>query len=164
MSAIARYDDLRVRRGGVPLTIGTAPSCGFTIRADVQRLRDGLRLAGVPEFLSSGEFAAQNRLAVDEIRALIFGHRLRGRSPWSGEERVASVSSDGVVALSGDWGLLGGGPLTGGSVRFGDDQLCYKFDLVSYCGDVLRNPGGTKAKENEFIWYSGEAFTFSPIE
>ena len=163
-SAIARYNDLRVGRGGVPLTIGTAPSCGFTRSADVLRLLNGLRLAGVPKLLSSGEFATQNRLTADEIRTLIFGHRLHGRSLWTGEERVASVTRDGVVALSGDWGLLGGSPLTGGSPRFDGEQLCYKFDLVSYCGDVFRNPGGTRAKENEFIWYTGQAFTFSPIE
>jgi TolB-like protein/class 3 adenylate cyclase len=163
-AAIARYNELRVGRGGVPLTIGTAPTCGFTLRADVERFRGGLRLAGVPEFLSDGAFATQNRLAVDEMRALILGRRLHGRSLWTGEERKASISSDGVVALSGDWGLLGGGPLSGGSIRFDGDRLCYKFDVVSYCGDVFRNPGGTRAKENEFIWYNGEAFTFSPIE
>ena len=163
-AAIARYDDLSVRRGGVPLTIGTAPSCGFTLRADVERLRNGLRRAGVPEFLYAGEFATQNRLAVDEIRALIFGRRLHGRSLWTGEERVASVTMDGVVALSGDWGLLSGSPLIGGSARIDGDQLCYEFDLVRYCGDVFRNPGGTRAKKNEFIWYNGEAFTFSLTE
>ena len=97
-SAIARYNDLRVGRGGVPLTIGTAPTCGFTRSVDLQRLQDGLRLAGVPDLLSTGEFATQNRLAADEVRALIFGHRLHGRSLWTGEERDASVSIDGVVA------------------------------------------------------------------
>ena len=162
--AIARYNDLIVGRGGVPLTIGTAPRCGFIRSADVERFQEGLRLAGVPELLPSGEFATQNRLTADEIRTLIFGRRLHGRSIWTGEQRDASITSDGVVALSGGWGLLGGGPLTGGSARFDGDQLCYKFDLVSYCGDVFRNPGGTRAKENEFIWYNGEAFTFSPIE
>jgi hypothetical protein len=163
-SAIARYNDLRVGRGGVPITISTAPRGGFIRSADLERFRDGLRLAGVPELLSIGEFARQNRLTVDEVRTLIFGHRLHGRPLWTGEERDASVTPDGAVALSGDWGLLGGGPLTGGSARFDGDQLCYRFDLVSYCGDVFRNPGGTRAKENEFIWYNGEAFTFSPIE
>jgi hypothetical protein len=103
-------------------------------------------------------------LTVDEVRTLIFGHRLHGRSLWTGEERDASITSDGVAALSGDWGLLGGGPLSGGNVRFDGDRLCYQFDLVSYCGDVLRNPGGTRAKANEFIWFNGEPFTFSPMD
>ena len=164
VSAVARYNDLRVGRGGVPITIDTAPRVGFIRSADVERFRNGLRLAGVPELLSTGEFATQNRVTAEAIRAVIFGHRLHGRSLWTGEERVASVTRDGVVALSGDWGLLSGSPLTGGSARIDGDQLCYEFDLVRYCGDVFRNPGGTRAKKNEFIWYNGEAFTFSLTE
>ncbi len=164
MSAIARYNDLRVGRGGIPLSIASAPGCCFSIRADLRELQTGLRLAGVPEFLFSGEFATRNRLTADEVRALVFGHRLHGRSLWTGEERVASIAGDGTAALSGNWGLLGGAPLTGGMARFDGKQLCYKFDVVSYCGDVFRNPGGTRAKENEFIWYNGEAFTFSQLE
>ena len=95
MSAVARYNDLRVGRGGVPITIDTAPRCGFIRSADVERFRNGLRLAGVPELLSTGEFATQNTLTADEIRAVIFNHRLHGRSLWTGEERVASVTMDG---------------------------------------------------------------------
>jgi adenylate cyclase len=163
-SAVARYNALRVARGGVPLTIGTATIGGFTVRDGVQRLWSGLRLAGVPEFLFNGDFASEHRVSAHAIRALVFGHRLHGRSLWHGEERAATVTKDGVVAMSGDWGLLGEGPLTGGRAEFEGDRLCYRFGLTSYCGDVFRNPGGTKAKENEFIWYNGEAFTFSVTE
>jgi TolB-like protein/class 3 adenylate cyclase/Tfp pilus assembly protein PilF len=165
-SAIAQYNDIMVKRGGVPIEVG-APSYynfNYYAGADVDRLRDGLRLAGAPEFLFRSQFAEQNRLTADQIRTLVFGHRLHGRSIDTGKERVASVSSDGIAALSGSWGLLGGAPLTGGSAQFEGDRLCYKFDFVSYCGDVFRNPGGTRAKENEFIWYNAEAFTFSQIE
>jgi len=163
-SAVARYNGLRVMRGGVPLTIGTATMGGFTVRDGIQRLWAGLRLAGVPEFLFDGEFAAQNRMTAGEIRTLIFGHRLHGRSLWHGEERFASVTTDGIVTLSGDWGLLGNGPWIDGRTRFEKAQLCYTFDFMSYCGGVFRNPGATRAKENEFIWYNGEAFTFSVFE
>jgi adenylate cyclase len=137
---------------------------GFAVRDGIQRLWAGLRLAGVPEFLFSGEFAAQNMMTAGEIRTLIFGHRLHGRSLWHGEERFASVTTDGIVTLSGDWGLLGTGPWIDGRTRFEKAQLCYTFDFMSYCGDVFRNPGATRAKENEFIWYNGEAFTFSVFE
>lgn len=165
-SAIARYNEIMVERGGVPIEIGRSTYYNYiyVLGAGVRRLQDGLRLAGAPEFLFKSEFAEANRLTVDEIRMLVFGHRLRGRSIDTGEERVASVSIDGVAALSGSWGLLGGGPLTGGSAQFEGDQLCYKFDFVSYCGEVFRNPGGSEVRENEFIWYNAEAFTFSQIE
>jgi hypothetical protein len=33
------------------------------------------------------------------------------------------------------------------------------------CGGILRNPGGTRAAENEYIWFaSPEAFSFSQLE
>jgi adenylate cyclase len=163
-SAVARFNKLSVERGGIPLTIATAPHAWFGITTNVRQLWQGLRLAGVPEFLASGEFAAQNRLKADDVRTLIFGHRLQGRSLRTGEERGASITSSGGATLSGDWNLLSGGARAAGVVRFEGDRLCYKFDLATYCGDVFRNPGGTKAKENEFIWYNGEAFTFSPVE
>jgi adenylate cyclase len=162
LSAIARFNELSVARGDIPLTIATVPSGYFARTTNVRQLSQGLRLAGVPEYLASSEFARQNRLTADEIRVLIFGHQLHGRSLRTGKTRTASITKDGIADLAGDWNLLGDNPLTGGVVSFEGDRLCYKFDFVSYCGEVFRNPGGTKAKENEFIWYNGEAFTFSP--
>jgi hypothetical protein len=168
-SAIAQYDKLRVARGAVPFTIGTAPELsfwklGFWRDADIQRVVKGFRLAGVPESLFRGEFAARNRLAADELRTLLLGHRLHGRSAESGEERSASFTTDGVTTLSGNW-VLGGGSLTGGTMSLSmDGELCCKFGVISYCGAVLRNPGGTRAKENQFVWAMGSGYTFSQVE
>ena len=131
-------------------------------RADLDRLRQGLRLAGVPDQLSEGEFAAHNKLNDAEIRLLVIGHRLHGRSIFTGEERSAAVTADGIAEASGEW--VSGGPLSGGAVRIENDELCYKFGVVRFCGPVLRNPGGTRSMENEFIWETGSPFTFSQIE
>jgi TolB-like protein/class 3 adenylate cyclase len=162
--AIARLNDFRVKAGGVPLTVFDSPNFRFSKSTDRNKVKKGFRLAGVPETFASGEFAGHNRLTADEIRSLVIGHRLHGRSLWTGEERAASITKDGVVDLTGDWGLLSGSPSTGGIAKIDDKYLCYKFGVLNYCGDVLRNPGGTKTKENEFIWYNGEAFTFSQVE
>ena len=94
---------------------------------------------------------------------LLLGHRLHGRSQYNGDERAASITADGSVTMSGDW-ILGGGTVTGGTLSIGEDEVCSRFPSVSYCGAVLRNPGGLRAKENEFIWLIGSAFTFSPVE
>ena len=125
-------------------------------------------MAGVPEYCSNGEFADQNRLTADEVRSLMFGHRLHGRSKEAGRfvesvERAAIFTTDGIVSMSGDWvsGIL---PLTGGTARFKGNELCTQFGSQIYCGAVLRNPGGTRAKENEFIWHTSEAFTGSQVE
>jgi adenylate cyclase len=155
--AIARLNKLWVERGAVPLTVLDAWFHGSTRPTDQNRFRKGYRLAGVPESLDSGEFAKQNRLTVGEVRPLFLGHRLHGRSLWTGLERSAIISKDGRATISGDWGSF-----AGGMIDFKGDQVClYK----NYCGSVFRNPGGPRTKENEYIWYDRrKAYTFSQIE
>lgn len=168
-AAIARYNALEVAQGGIPATVNNYVVGFFYLPAspEYRRLRAGLRLAGVPEYLSNGEFADRNRLTADEVRSLMFGHRLHGKSKAGrfveSVERAAIFTTDGVVSMSGDWvsGVL---PLTDGIARFKGNELCTQFGSQIYCGAVLRNPGGTRAKENEFIWHTSEAFTFSQVE
>ncbi|MGE0118646.1 MAG: adenylate/guanylate cyclase domain-containing protein [Dongiaceae bacterium] len=156
-AAVARHNEINIRRGGIPVTIDYASYMNFIRTADRRRFLDGLRKAGVPEFLFRSEFAEKNRLTADEIRQLFFGNRLRGRSLRSGAERAASVTKDGHAAISGDWGNFADSDL-----GFDGDQVCF---YKRYCGDVFRNPGGTKASENEFIWYNnGRAFTFAQVD
>jgi TolB-like protein/class 3 adenylate cyclase/tetratricopeptide (TPR) repeat protein len=169
LSATARYNKIVVRLGGVPLSINdmTVWTDLFVWQlVDNARFQKGLRLAGVPEFLDRSEFAAQNQLTAAEVRSLFFGRRLHGHNFWSGEERAASLATDGAITLSGKWGTLdlGGGPVTG-HMRIEDKELCLQFGVVSYCGIMLRNPDGTKAMENQFIWASGSGgYPFSPVE
>src|SRR5262249_32283277 len=92
-------------------------------------------------------------LTADEIRALFFGHRLHGRTVWTSSEHAASITPDGVVTASGDWGTM-----NEGIAEFEGDRLCFKQSSSSMpwqCIIILRIPGGTKAKENEYLWISG---------
>jgi hypothetical protein len=165
--AVSRYNDLEVGQGGAPLTLDFVPmpelNCCVYPTPREETIFDGLRLSGVPGSLDVGDFAVQNRLSDVEIRSLMFGHLLHGRSLRTGDERTASLTKDGLATMSGDW-VLGNLPLTDGTTQFKGNKLCIRFGPASYCGTVFRNPGGTKAKENEFIWYSGTAFTFSQVE
>jgi TolB-like protein/class 3 adenylate cyclase/Tfp pilus assembly protein PilF len=163
-AAVARYNELAVAQGGSPVAIATVASdsfcgCGTDYLGP---LDEGLRLAGVPEFLDSGEFADRNRLTADQIRALFFGHRLHGRSVRTGEERAASFTAQGMATMSGDWVLSRS--RVDGTSHFSGDKLCVRFGPEDFCGDVYRNPGGSKAKGNEYIWFTGSAFTFSPVD
>jgi TolB-like protein len=171
-SAVSRCNELFVRRGGAPITLTTARHLRFGIGAgcrcggtlgqdDMNRLQRGLQAAGVPTKLENGELG-RSRLDEVQIRSLVVGHRMHGRSLFTGEERAASVSTEGVAELSGDW--VAGGHIKGGGVAIESGELCYTFDVVRYCGAVLRNPGGTRALENEYIWDAGSPFTFSQID
>ena len=165
-AAIARFNDIHVGRGDISVTISTAPPLDLSKQEDSTRLFQGLRLAGVPESLSSADFSGKNRLTADEIRSLFFGHRLHGRAFDSGEEHAASITEQGVATLTGAWASMGGGSMADVDVRFEGDEVCFVWlGTVTQCGTVFRNPGGLKAKENEFMWYHGDrAFTFSQVE
>jgi hypothetical protein len=149
-SAIAHYDELMVQLGYIPVTTLTAGRLYLFKEADLQRLREGLRLAGVPEFLSESTFAVRNRLTTDKLHSLFFGHQLHGRDLDTGVEWGASITADGVVTSYGIWGSIDQGAL-----QFDNDRACFaSLDGLRYCGTVLRNPGGTKIRQNEFIWNS----------
>jgi tetratricopeptide (TPR) repeat protein len=161
-SAIARYNEIKVRQGGIPLWIAELKRHARSVDLVNVRLLEGLRLAGAAESFPEGEFALQNKLAADEVRVLLFGHRLRGRIPLTGRELGASFTTDGVVAFSGDWG-----DVDGGEVRFEDHRFCFKWGSrgAERCAALFHNPGGLMAKENEFIWYDEfGAFPFSLVE
>jgi TolB-like protein/class 3 adenylate cyclase len=161
-AAIARYNDLKIKLGGIPLWIDELRRHTRSLDLGGSRLFEGLRLAGVPESFPDSEFAKQNRLTVGEIRSRMFGHQLRGRTPFTARELGASFSIDGLVTFFGDWGSS-----EGGTVRFEGDQLCFTWGYrsVEKCAGVFRNPGGDRAKGNEYIWYDEfGAFPFSLTE
>jgi TolB-like protein/class 3 adenylate cyclase/Tfp pilus assembly protein PilF len=159
--AVTRYNELRVSRGDIPLTIATAPSLSFTRYMSEPLLKKGLRLAGVPEALRGSEFAAKNQLTSAEIRGLFFGKRLHGRSLVSGDEHDAAFSADGSVTMSGDWGEL-----SNASTNFAGNDMCFQaIGGVNFCAQIVRNPGAPKLQENEFVWIDRTgAYPFSAIE
>ncbi|WOS65533.1 adenylate/guanylate cyclase domain-containing protein [Sinorhizobium fredii] len=165
-AAIARFNALRVGRGGTVATISTCPPLDLARPEDSDRLYQGLRLAGVPETLLSSDLSGRNKLTSYEVRMLFFGHRLRGRMLDLGDGHEAIISTEGIANLSGDWASIGGGRMADAEVRFEGDEVCFMWrKTASLCGVVLRNPGGVSAKENEFIWLHGDrAFTFSQVQ
>jgi len=149
-SAISRANELAVQQGYFPVTISTAGRIYLFQRPDWERFRTGLRLAGVPDFLSESSFATRNRLTSDESRALFLGHRLHGRDLDTGAEWDVSVTANGAVTASGTWVSV-----DQGTIQFYRDRVCFGgSNSRQFCGTVFRNPGGTRTKQNEFIWDS----------
>jgi len=159
--AMRAVDAIRIKQGGIPLTLdeiynrhkGVA-----SVKGD--RLIEGLRLAGTPKWFESGPFDGQ-QLRTEEIDSLIFGHRLHGRSLDTGQEHGASVFADGTAIMFGDWGA------GSGLAHLDGNRLCFEWATGdANCGVFYRNIGGTKAKENEYIWFSHRSggFPFSQAE
>jgi len=158
---MAAFNATRIKLGGVPFAIDQCFSkLSLFGPAEQSRLFEGLRRAGAPESFASRPFD-QQQLSAEEIDFLFFGHRLHGRTLGSGEEHGASVAADGTAMMFGDWGF------GTGIARLDGRRLCFEWTGGdTNCGTVFRNPGGTGAKENEFIWFSHRAggFSFSQAE
>src|SRR5262249_5295737 len=102
-----------------------------------------------------------SRLQADEIRDLFFGHRLRGRTLINGNDHAAEITTEGLATITGDWGTI-----TAAVTSFKGADVCFAEAAGSkFCAAILRNPGGTRLVENEYIWLDGTgAFPFSQIE
>jgi hypothetical protein len=45
------------------------------------------------------------------------------------------------------------------------NRLCFVWPTITNCGEILRNPGGSRAMENEYIFlYDGWFYPFSQVE
>jgi adenylate cyclase len=158
---VARYNELRAKRGDVPLTIETMPQIFFGRYVTDTVLMKGLRLASVPESLKESELAVKNRLRADDMRNLLFGHQLHGRTVSNGNEHAAEITTEGVAKITGDWGTM-----TAATTSFKNGEVCFTEAAGgSFCAAILSNPAGTRPAENEYIWLDATgAFPFSQIE
>jgi adenylate cyclase len=162
--AIVAFNSARVKAGGAPLVMreltGDYDLTAFAPPPGSPLFRGLLRL-GIPDDFYSPAFDSV-RLKASEVEALFFGHRLHGRA-WNGWEYGLSVAADGAAVTFGNWGV---GPSIGANTaQLEGDRLCFQSITTRMCGGVLRNPGGTRTKENEYLWFiGGFVRPFSQIE
>jgi adenylate cyclase len=132
----------------------------FKQRADAERLQQGLSKAGLPEFPFGLE--AKNRLTGEEIRALVFGHELRGRQIEPDEPYVRTTTTDGAAHVT-----VGSSVSLAGVSRMEGDLLCSMWDteVELTCATIFRNPGGTPEKQNEYVFVNpSNQLEFSPVK
>src|SRR6185436_9070769 len=159
---VAAFSAARVRAGGLPFVMALLQGDDQEIlfkAPERTRLHKGLRKIKIPYDFKDKSFDGQ-RLTGAEIDALVFGHRIYGWSEHGASEHAAFISADGSSALAyGDWSV------GSGSAHVKDDRLCLVWSSTFFCSQVLRNPGGTKAKENEYILLlRGWNYPFSRVD
>ena len=159
-TAIAQYNKIRVGWGDAPATIASTPPYDYAKYADSDRFYQGLKLAGLPATADDAA-DAKDRLTGDAVRELFLGHRLQGRTYETGEDHAVSVTAEGSATLSGDWGNA-----ADAKIELSNEQLCYvRSGGIRFCGMVARNPGGSSATENDYLWIdTRRAFTFTQVE
>ena len=131
----------------------------FAEPADLERLRRGLRLGGMPEFRDEWGLRRDDKLTGDEIRKLAFGHTLQGRHPVSSLEFTITRTADGQFTSEGLW-------LDTGVSRIVGYRLCNEWTKYGpSCAVIYRNPGGTPEKHNDYLLVQRSgAFPFSVTE
>ena len=131
----------------------------FAEPADLERLRRGLRLGGMPEFRDEWGLRRDDKLTGDEIRKLAFGHTLQGRHPVSSLKFTITRTADGQFTSEGLW-------LDTGVSRIVGYRLCNEWTKYGpSCAVIYRNPGGTPEKHNDYLLVQRSgAFPFSVTE
>jgi tetratricopeptide (TPR) repeat protein len=135
------------------------------------RLADGLIKAGLPG--QSNEYckiSQENKLAGDEIKALVFDRSVTGFSPLTEFEWQIHRTSDGKITYHGNWpySITTPGESGSGVSWIEGDMLCdqwqYIFQGLKYCMTVYRNPEGTTELKNQFLFVTDFGiFPWSPV-
>ena len=131
----------------------------FAELADLERLRQGLRLGGMPEFRDEWGLGRDDKLTGDEIRKLVFGRTLLGRHPVSGLTFTITRTADGRFTSEGLWSDSGVSRIVG-------DRLCNEWTKYGpSCAVIYRNPDGSRKERSEYLLVQRSgAFPFSPTE
>lgn len=140
------------------LTIQDIP---FKNYADTDRVLDGLRKAGVPDLPFGFDPKSKDRLSGSEIKALMFGHEVRGRrvAPTIGPYwRITKVDGSFTAAVDAD--------MIEGITRIEGDAICTSIPTgARACRVVYRNPGGTFDLKNEYLLFRNwDRFEFSVVK
>jgi adenylate cyclase len=134
----------------------------FKNTADIERLLAGLTKAGVPDLppLAMAGMNSKDRLTGVEMKALLFGYEMRGKSVLHRFLPVyATISADGALKETV-------GPKTRvGKTWVQDDFVCKSFpgELTS-CGAIFRSPFRTPGRDDEYkAVYRWEQYEFSVV-
>jgi adenylate cyclase len=130
-------------------------------KEDQDRLLGALRAAGLPEWPMGYQGRPEQRLDGRDIAALTFGRTWSGQD-GSGRPFVQEISENGTLAYRDTSTLLTG------SVSVDRNELCQRNEAFlmgrKYCGYVYRNPDGTPAAKDKYVYVSAYGvFRFSVL-
>ena len=120
----------------------------FKSETDIERLLAGLRKTGVPELPAHANTDLKDRLSGADIRSLVFGHVLKGRVSWP-----TIGGFNWTTTLDGSTNFIMGVNNLEGTAWIQLDFLCAAYPMIlTSCGPIFRNPGGTFERNNEYVY------------
>ena len=128
--------------------------------ADMERMLEGLRKAGVLDLPKSADPKSKDRLIGAEIKALIFGHLIEGRERETGDAYRRQTAMDGTADVT-----IGPEAFKSVTTVEGDFFCSWSQSNSRGCGAMFRNPGGTFEMRNEYLQFRPwNSFEFSVVK
>lgn len=145
--------------GWARTTVLMASQTAYRERADLERLLDGLRKAGVPELPFDYDQKSDEQVKGDEIRALLFGHTTKAHDA-DGSVTTVKRLIDGATTRTRS--IVS----DGGQTVIEDDRVCTLFPISGRaCFAVFHNTGNDTSPGHEYIFVSpGRETPFSVID
>lgn len=113
----------------------------------LERWLADLAAAGYPDLPFGESVKGYERLTVEEVKALTYGHTVRGRDLDTGKTFVDIIARDGSIRETGDYGS------DTAVVSYSKDGLiCYRWtDWGTYCSSFFRKPAGSGQQKDELL-------------
>ena len=129
--------------------------------ADHERLLEGLRRAGLPDWPFGFEGANADRLTGAELRELALDRTWAGKHA-NGTPFLQQITADGDLAYRSR------SSIQIGTVAIREDRYCQRIGRTTLdqelCGYVYRNPGGSNVAQNEYVVVTPDSLRyFSPV-
>jgi TolB-like protein/class 3 adenylate cyclase/Flp pilus assembly protein TadD len=159
---------------GIPSVAQAVSNYPFLDDRILQRLADGFEKAGARGGIWRGtgrylKLNSETILSGEQVRSLLFGREIEGRSFWTGSFWSQVRSDDGEVSHAGSPVHPGMSGYDQGESWIEDNRLCDRWpdfnkDLA-WCALIFRNPDGGLEFRNEYFMVTDTGpHPFSPVD
>jgi TolB-like protein/Flp pilus assembly protein TadD len=159
---------------GIPAVAQAVSNYPFLDDRVLERLADGFEKAGARSGIWRGigrylKLNSETVLGGEQVRSLVFGHKIEGRSFWAGSFWSQERSGDGEVSHAGFPAHPGMSGYDQGQSWIEDNRLCDRwpdFDKdLTWCALIFRNPYGSHEFRNEYFMVTETGpYPFSPVD
>ena len=171
-TALSEYGRLSLL--GIPAVAQAVSSYPFLDDRILQRLADGFEKAGARSgvWRGTGRYLKLNSetvLSGAQVKSLLFGRKIEGRSFWAGSFWSQVRNDNGEVSHAGYPTHPGMSGYDQGESWIENNRLCDRWpdfdNELAWCALIFRNPDGSFELRNEYFMVTDTGpYPFSPVD